>query len=288
MVISMKIILQNIKKFVIVLIVLVLLIIIGVSSGSRDKVSDGENFFGTVFSYIQKTMYNIGQTMSNAFNSIQNISKLNEENAILRETMYKLKDENRMLKDIVNSQSTLEAEYKLRSSLKYDFEEAQVIAKDDSNWFSRFTIDKGEKHGLSKNDIVIQAVKSEETGIVQVGLVGVISEIGYNWAKVTAIIDENCKVSFRDIENNENGIISGNVDGSITGFFLDNKAEAKIGDELFTSGIGDIYLNDIYIGEISDIVETTDASSKKIYVKPAIEFNNIYKVFILKVSSIRK
>lgn len=287
MVINMKIILQNIKKFVIVLIVLVLLIIIGVSSGNRDKVSDGENFFGTVFSYIQKTMFNIGQTMSNAFNSIQNISKLNEENAILRETMYKLKDENRMLKDIVNSQSTLEAEYKLRSSLKYDFEEAQVIAKDDSNWFSRFTIDKGEKHGLSKNDIVIQAVKSEETGIVQVGLVGVISEIGYNWAKVTAIIDENCKVSFRDIENNENGIISGNVDGSITGFFLDNKAEAKIGDELFTSGIGDIYLNDIYIGEISDIVETTDASSKRIYVKPAIEFNNIYKVFVLKVSSMR-
>lgn len=287
MVINMKIILQNIKKFVIVLIVLVLLIIIGVSSGNRDKISDGENFFGTVFSYIQKTMFNIGQTMSNAFNSIQNISKLNEENAILRETMYKLKDENRMLKDIVNSQSTLEAEYKLRSSLKYDFEEAQVIAKDDSNWFSRFTIDKGEKHGLSKNDIVIQAVKSEETGIVQVGLVGVISEIGYNWAKVTAIIDENCKVSFRDIENNENGIISGNVDGSITGFFLDNKAEAKIGDELFTSGIGDIYLNDIYIGEISDIVETTDASSKRIYVKPAIEFNNIYKVFVLKVNSMR-
>jgi rod shape-determining protein MreC len=283
----MKIILQNVKKFVIVLIVLVLLIVIGISSGSREKVSGGENIIGTVFSYIEKTMYNIGQTLSNAFNSIQNISKLNEENTILRETLYKLKDENRMLKDIVNSQSTLEAEYKLRSELKYDYAEAQVIAKDDSNWFSRFTIDKGEKHGLKRNDIVIQAVKSEEDGIVQVGLVGIISEIGYNWAKVTTIIDENCKVSFRDIENNENGIISGNVDGSITGFFLNNKVEAKVGDELFTSGIGDIYLNDIYIGEISDIVETTDASSKKIYVDPAIDFTNIYKVFVLKVSSIR-
>lgn len=283
MVISMKIILQNIKKFIIVLIVLVLLIIIGISSGSRDKVSNGENFLGTVFSYIQKTVYNIGQTMSNAINSIQNAGKLNEENTLLKETLYKLKNENRMLKDIVNSQTTLEAEYKLRSSLKNDYEEAQVIAKDDSNWFSRFTIDKGEKHGISKNDIVIQAVKSEETGIVQVGLIGVVSEVGTNWSKVTAIIDENCKVSFRDIENNENGIISGNVDGSVSGFFLDNKTEANIGDELFTSGIGDIYIKDIYIGEIINIVETTDASSKKIYVKPAIEFSNIYKVFVLKI-----
>lgn len=284
----MKIVLQNIKKFIIILIILILLIIIGISSGGRDKVTNTENIFGTVFSYVEKTMYNIGQTLSNAFNSIQNISKLNKENAVLRETMYKLREENRILKNIVNSQDVLEAEFKLRTEIKYDYEEAQVISKDDSSWFSRFTIDRGEKHGLSKNDIVIQAVKSEETGIVQIGLVGVVSDVGYNWAKVTSIIDENCKVSFKDVENNESGILSGSIEGKVTGFFLDNKVEAKIGDELFTSGIGDIYLKDIYIGEISDIVDTTDASSKKIYVKPAIEFTNIYKVFVLKVKSIRE
>ncbi len=282
--IGMKIIFQNIKKFVIVLIVLILIIIIGISSSIRDEMTGTENFFGTVFSYVEKTVYNIGQTLSNALKSVQNISKLNEENEMLRENLYKLKEENRILKNIVNTSSILEAEYKLRTSLTYDYVIGQVIAKDDSNWFSRFTIDKGEKHGLSKNDIVIQAVESEENGVVQVGLVGVISEVGHNWAKVTTIIDENCKVSFRNVENDENGIISGNVDGSITGFFLDNKAEAKIGDELFTSGIGDIYLKDIYIGEISDIVDTTDASSKKIFVDPVIEFTNIYKVFVLKVN----
>jgi len=202
---------------------------------------------------------------------------------MLKENLYKLREENRILKNIVNTSDILEAEYKLRTSLTYDYVIGQVIAKDDSNWFSRFTIDKGSKDGVSKNDIVIQAVDTDE-GVVQVGLVGVISEVGHNWAKVTTIIDENCKVSFRNVENNENGIISGNVDGSVTGFFLDNKAEAKVGDELFTSGIGDIYLKDIFIGEISDIVDTTDASSKKIYVDPVIEFTNIYKVFVLKVN----
>ncbi len=242
-----------------------------------------ENFFGTVISYMEKITYNIGQTVSNAFKSVQNITKINEENEMLKENLYKLREENRILKNIVNTSDILEAEYKLRTSLTYDYVIGQVIAKDDSNWFSRFTIDKGSNDGVSKNDIVIQAVDTDE-GVVQVGLVGVISEVGHNWAKVTTIIDENCKVSFRNVENNENGIISGNVDGSVTGFFLDNKAEAKVGDELFTSGIGDIYLKDIFIGEISDIVDTTDASSKKIYVDPVIEFTNIYKVFVLKVN----
>ncbi len=279
----MKIILQNLKKFIIVLIVLILIITIGITSSMRDEMTGTENFFGTVISYMEKITYNIGQTVSNAFKSVQNITKINEENEMLKENLYKLREENRILKNIVNTSDILEAEYKLRTSLTYDYVIGQVIAKDDSNWFSRFTIDKGSNDGVSKNDIVIQAVDTDE-GVVQVGLVGVISEVGHNWAKVTTIIDENCKVSFRNVENNENGIISGNVDGSVTGFFLDNKAEAKVGDELFTSGIGDIYLKDIFIGEISDIVDTTDASSKKIYVDPVIEFTNIYKVFVLKVN----
>ncbi len=279
----MKIILQNFKKFIIVVIVLILIITIGITSSMRDEMTGTENFFGSVISYVEKTVYLIGQTVSNAFKSVQNITKINEENEMLKENLYKLKEENRILKNIVNTSNVLEAEYKLRTSLTYDYVIGQVIAKDDSNWFSRFTIDKGTNDGVNKNDIVIQAVESDD-GIVQVGLVGVISEVGHNFAKVTTIIDENCKVSFRNVENNENGIISGNVDGSITGFFLDNKAEAKVGDELFTSGIGDIYLKDIFIGEISDIVDTTDASSKKIYVDPVIEFTNIYKVFVLKVN----
>jgi len=279
----MKIILQNLKKFIIVLVVLILIITIGITSSMRDEMTGTENFFGTVISYMEKITYNIGQTVSNAFKSVQNITKINEENEMLKENLYKLREENRILKNIVNTSDILEAEYKLRTSLTYDYVIGQVIAKDDSNWFSRFTIDKGSKDGVSKNDIVIQAVDTDE-GVVQVGLVGVISEVGHNWAKVTTIIDENCKVSFRNVENNENGIISGNVDGSVTGFFLDNKAEAKVGDELFTSGIGDIYLKDIFIGEISDIVDTTDASSKKIYVDPVIEFTNIYKGFVLKVN----
>lgn len=279
----MNIILQNLKKFIIVLIVLILIITIGITSSIRDEMSGTENIFGTVISYVEKTVYNIGQTLSNALKTVQNITKINEENEMLKENLYKLREENRILKNIVNSSEILEAEYELRTSLTYDYVIGQVIAKDDSNWFSRFTIDQGSNDGVSKNDIVIQAVPTDD-GIVQVGLVGVVTEVGHNWAKVTTIIDENCKVSFRNVENNENGIISGNVDGSITGIFLDNKAEAKIGDELFTSGIGDIYLKDIYIGEISDIVETTDASSKKIYVDPVIEFTNIYKVFVLKVN----
>ncbi len=279
----MKIIFQNLKKLIVVLTILILIIIIGVSSGEENTAGTSENIVGSTIMYIEKLMFNIGKTFSNAFSSVQNISKINDENQILRDSIYKLQEENRILRNIVNTSEVLEAEYDLQMNLQYDYVKGQIIAIDDSNWFSKFTIDKGAKDGLKKNDVVIQAVETDE-GIAKIGLVGVVSDVGYNWAKVTTIIDENCKVSFIDIENNESGIINGSTNGTISGFFLDNKTVATVGDDLFTSGIGSIYFEDIYIGKISKIEQTTDASSTKIYVEPVIDFTNVYDVFVLKVN----
>lgn len=279
----MKISSNNLKKIIVVVIVLGLIILIGITSNPNSNITGVENAVETPVSYIQKFFYNIGQTVKNAINSVQDISKVNKQNAILTKKIYQLKEENRILKNIVNSNKILQAEYELKSNIKYDYVLGQVIAKDDSNWFSRITIDKGSKDGLKKNDIVIQAVETEE-GLVKVGLVGVVSKVGINFSKIITIIDESCKVSFKDIENNQSGIISGNTNGEITGFFFDSKTVAKVGDEIFTSGIGKIYLDDIYIGKITSIEDTTDASSKKIHVESVIDFTKIYKVFVIKVN----
>lgn len=279
----MKLVSRNIKVLISICVIICLLIVIGVTSQGRENMTGAENIVGTILSLPQKVMFNIGHTLSNAFVSVQDVAKTNEENEILKETLYKLKEENRVLKNIVNNSSVLEAEYNLKMNLTYDYVVGQVIAKDDSSWFSRFTIDKGSNDGIKKNDIVIQAIESDD-GLVQIGLVGVVSEVGFNWAKVVTIIDESCKVSFKDLENNESGIISGSADGEITGFFLDNKATAESGDDLVTSGIGNIYLKDIYIGKVTDVIPTTDATSTKIFVEPVIDFTKLYKVFVLKIN----
>lgn len=158
-----------------------------------------------------------------------------------------------------------------------------MIAVDDSKWFSRLTIDKGEKDGIKKNDIVINAVKTDDK-IVQIGLVGVVTETSSNWSKVITILDENCKISFRDISTEESGIIQGSIDGTITGYFFNSKAEANAGDSLVTSGIGEIYIPDVYIGDIKEVVPTTDASTQKIVVKPSVEFTKLSRIYILKVN----
>ena len=129
---------------------------IGLSSIGRMEGTD-LGFFGNLISGLQKITYNTGLTLTNSFYSVQEIVKMREENIMLTETVYSLKDQVRILENIVNKSEALETEHEMKKNLSYDYVVGQVIALDASNWFSRFTIDKGENDGIKQNDIVIKA-----------------------------------------------------------------------------------------------------------------------------------
>ena len=270
---------EHFKKMLFYLTIFILIIMIGLSSIGRMEGAD-LGFFGNLISGLQKITYKTGLTLTNSFYSVQEIVKMREENIMLTETVYSLKEQVRILENIVNKSDALETEYEMKKNLSYDYVVGQVIALDDSNWFSRFTIDKGENDGIKQNDIVIQAVKTED-GIIQIGLLGIVAETSSNWSKVITLLDERCKVSFRDINNDESGIVQGSIDGNVTGYFFNSKVSADMGDKLVTSGIGEIFIPDIYIGNVKEVVKTTDASTQKIIVEPAVEFTKINRVYIL-------
>ena len=239
-------------------------------------------FFGNAVAGLQKLTFNTGHTIISSIYSVQDIVRMREENNMLTDTVHELQENLRILENIVNKSDALETEYEMKKNLKYEYTVGQVIALDDSNWFSRVTIDKGEKDGIHKNDIVIHAVETER-GVVQIGLVGVVTQTSSNWAKVITLLDESCKISFTDINTDESGILQGSVDGTITGYFFNSKASVNNEDSLVTSGIGEIYIPDIYIGKVTEIVPTTDASTQRIVIDPAVEFTKLNRVYVLKV-----
>ncbi|HBD64942.1 MAG TPA: rod shape-determining protein MreC [Clostridiales bacterium] len=269
------------KRILFYLTIFILIVLIGLSSIGRLGGTD-LGFFGGMVAGLQKVVFNTGQTVTNSFYSIQDIVRMREENNLLTDTVHELKEQVRILENIVNKSQALETEYEMKKNLDFNHVVGQVIALDDSNWFSRFTIDKGEKDGVKKNDIVISAVETSK-GVVQVGLVGVITEASSTWAKAVTILDENCKISFRDINNDESGIMQGSIDGTVTGYFFNSKAEATAGDSLVTSGIGEIYISDLYIGDVKEVVATTDASTRRIVIEPSVDFTKLNRVYVLKV-----
>ncbi|SHJ58645.1 rod shape-determining protein MreC [Dethiosulfatibacter aminovorans DSM 17477] len=272
---------KRIIRIIFVLIILFLIASIGLSS-SQGNMSSPAGIAGAVFSPVQKVFYSIGQTFSNSFESILNISKIREENLQLKEKMYSLQEENLELKYLVNNSAALTNAYEMLRTVEYDFVRSQIISRDIVNWFGRFTLDKGSSDDINVDDIVIQAMKTDD-GIIRVGLIGKITDVGPNWSKVVAINDVNSSVSIKILRTNETGVISGTIEGETEGYMFKQTEDLNIGDQVMTSGLGEIYIPNLYIGEISKIEKTSDLLTEKITVDTSVDFEKLFEVYIIRV-----
>ncbi|NLX61556.1 MAG: rod shape-determining protein MreC [Tissierellia bacterium] len=268
------------NRMIVTLIAIILIVIIGVTNSERLKLTAIESFLGNVFTPVQKFMFSIGRNVSDFFASIKNISDLMEENKELKLKVAKLEEENRRYEDLIGRSEYLINEKKLLESTNYKLIAAQVTGKEPGNWFKRFTIDRGSKDGVEKGDTVIQAVEIDGEVVLE-GVVGRIVEVGDNWSKVISIIDENNNISFKVTRTQDGGIVSGSIDGNLSGYLFDSKADVIKGDKLFSSGLGGVYLQDLYIGEIIDVIKEDEDLTKKIKVKPAVDFKKLYKVYVI-------
>jgi rod shape-determining protein MreC len=262
----------------------IVLIMIGIIAiNASDPVNPrGTGSIGSIFSPVQKVVYSVTQTFSNSFDSLLNISRIREENNQLRERNAQLMEENRQLAYIVSQSQALENEYNMLKNFEYDYVKSQIISRDPNNWFERFTIDKGENQQIKIDDIVVKAV-STESGLVQVGLVGKVVDVGYNWSKVVTINDIASSVSIKILRTNEGGVAKGTLDRRIEGVMFNQTEDIIIGDKILTSGLGEIYYPDLYIGKITKVEKTSDLLTEKITIEPAVDFERLYEVFVLKV-----
>jgi len=270
-----------IKRSVVIIICLVLIIAIGYTSVYDVGTNTGENIIGTVTSPIQKVFYNFGRVFSNSYESILEIYKVREENVQLKERLYELTNENRVLQDIVENQEYLKNEYKMRQMMDYDYIKAQIISRDPNNWFQKFTIDKGTNEGIKIDDIIVHAAELEDD-LVVIGLVGKVIDVGNNWSKVITIADINSSISFRNIKNNSSGILKGQIDNTIKGYTFSKDDEIKVGDALVTSGLGEIYTRNLYIGEVTSL-ERDDGLTIDVQVEPVVDFQELHNVYVLKI-----
>lgn len=259
---------------------IILIIIIGITANGRDNITAIENIIGKIITPVQKLFYNTGQAVENTFESVENIGSLKEENETLKKEIAKLEELNTKYEDIIMRSDFLKNEANLKDNSKYTFISSQVIGKDPGNWFDRFIIDKGANDGVKKGDPVIQAIEIDEDVVIE-GLIGRIIEVGDNWSKVISIIDEGSNVSFKSIRTQNGGIIQGSLEGEASGYLFDTKSDIVEGDKLLTSGLGGVFIDGLYIGEIKSIEKKDEELIQRIKIKPAIDFKNIYKVYII-------
>lgn len=267
-------------RMMVTIVAIILIVIIGKTSVERKSLTKFERIVGNTISPVNKFSFSVGKKVSDFFGTIRNLSSILQENERLSEEVEELKEKNRDLENIIGKADYLKNEAELSLNTEYKFVLGQVIGKEPGNWYNTFVIDKGLKHGIKNGATVVQGIETDR-GVIKEGLVGRISEVGDNSAKVISIVDELNRISFKIIRTQDGGILQGSLDGTLSGYLFDSKADVIVGDKLYTSGLGKVFIDDIYIGEVEEVIELEEKLMKKIKVKPAINFKKLYRVFVI-------
>lgn len=235
----------------------------------------------TVVGYVvvpfQQGISKAGQWLSNRSEELVSIRQLLDENASLKEQVAELTAQNTILQQERYELQTLRELFELDDRYTdYEKTGARIISRDSGNWYSSFTIDKGYQDGLEVDMNVIAGG----------GLVGRISSVGPNWAKVTSIISDNSNVSGAVLATGDKLMVSGDLklmaDGVISfSQLLDSEEKVSEGDKVVTSNISDKYLPNILIGYIHTMNRDANNLTKSGYIIPAVDFEHLDEVLVI-------
>ena len=237
-----------------------------------------ENTAGYLVVPFQNGISRIGGWILGRQELLEDMSSLRKENKELKKKNEELSAENTSLSQSRYALRELERLYELDQGYsEYEKTGARIIAKDTGNWYHSFVIDKGTSDGLSLDMNVLAGS----------GLVGRITAIGSDWARVETIIDDNINVAGAVLSTGDNLVVSGSLqlyaDGTIQFVRLqDPENNVKVGDKIVTANISDKYLPDILIGTITSIQQDANNITKSGQITPAVDFAHLNTVLIIK------
>lgn len=232
---------------------------------------------GYVVVPFQQGIGKVGEWLSKRSDELIQIRRLLDENAALREQVAALTEENTLLQQDKYELNSLRNLMDLNEQYgEYNKVGARIISRDSGNWYSSFLIDKGSNDGFAVNMNVIAGG----------GLVGRITSVGPNWARVTSIISDNSNVSGMTLSTEDNLIVSGDLKlmaDNCIGFsqLVDSKNLVAEGDKVVTSNISDIYLPNILIGYISSLDKDANNLTKSGLITPAVDFEHLGEVLVI-------
>ncbi len=236
---------------------------------------------GTVAGYVvvpfQDGLSKIGSWLNDRKEELVEIRDLLAENEKLKQQIDDLTIEITGLQQDKYELNNLRELYQLDSQYdEYDKIGARIIARDAGNWYASFVIDKGYEDGISENMNVMAGS----------GLVGIVVDVGPNWAKVTSIISDNINVSGKVLSTSDDLIVSGNLELMKEGVIsfiqlIDEENKVVEGDKIVTSSISDKYLPGILIGYISSISEDSNNLTKSGWLTPAVDFEHLEEVLVI-------
>lgn len=264
------------NKYILIGLSVFCILLIGITSFKDGFLNPLRSGIGYFLIPIQSGVNRAGTSLYNGISSYSTMKSAMDEKQQLEAKVDALVEENSRLQAEQFELQRLRELYELdQDYMQYDKIGARVIAKDSGDWFRVFRINKGSADG----------VQVDANVIANGGLVGIVTDVGANYATVRSIIDDVSRVSAMAQQSGDICIVSGNLDLfgegrlQITNALKDS--DLKDGDRIVTSNISSKFLPGILIGYATDIVTDETRLTKSGYLIPVAQFDSLQEVLVL-------
>ena len=252
------------------------IVLIAVTSINNSILTPLRTGVGYVLIPFQSGVNAIGTSLYNHIRDFSTMQEAQAENEELKGRVAELTEENNRLQAEQYELERLRELYALdQDYMPYEKVAARVIAKDSGNWFQIFRINKGSNDGIKENMNVIAGG----------GLVGIVTDVGANYATVRSIIDDASRVSCMSMRSGDNCIVSGDLtlfqEGLLGLDHVKKEADIQEGDKIVTSNISDVFLPGILVGYATELTTDSNNVTKSGQIVPVAEFDNLQEVLVI-------
>ncbi len=223
----------------------------------------------------ESVVADISAFFQDAGKRFQNNEKAILQNAELQKEIDKLREQLTEYDEAVRQNEFYENYLEIKDQNKdFQFQPAEIIARDTDDPFGSFVINKGSLNDISQHDPII----------TDAGLVGYVSKVGLTTSKVTTILSPSLKVGALDNRTGDSGVITGDITLTQQGLCkmsnLVRSGKIAVGDYIVSSGEG-IFPAGLLIGEITSI--GNDAYTGTLYasVTPFADISSLRSVMAI-------
>lgn len=198
------------------------------------------------------------------------------ENEALKEQIAAIEDEARDAYAVKQENEELRAMLELKTTHEdYKLADAYIIATSSADWSNTFTINRGTNVGIKEGMCAITAYGE---------LVGLVSEVGVNYAIVKSVLDSSLEISATIAASGHSGMVQGGYASGLAGLlrmnYLPSSATIRNHDQVVTTG-STVYPRNLILGHVVDAGFDDTGVAKYALLEPAVDIRSLEHVFIV-------
>ena len=196
------------------------------------------------------------------------------ENEALKKQLAEIEDDARNANAIAKENQNLRALLGLKERDEaYNFVDGYIIAWSSNEWSNTITINQGSNSGIQKDMCAVTANGE---------LVGLVSQVGTNYAVIKTVLDSSIEISAT--VSGYNGMVKGGYStespDKLQMNYLPSDATIHIKDQVVTTG-STVYPRNLILGYVIDAGFDDTGVAKFALLEPAADIRALEQVFVV-------